>query len=193
MPFHYKRLESIIAEYDGLTGDELNEALRSDGRKFSDEDIAEMTAKIAEVQAAAHKEPPAPVAPAKPVAAVVANKKHKTPEQIKAEQDNHPFYKWFDEFESRIIKKEVINPYNPGTKAVIIVGWELGKKLAPKFIEPRGALSQNAFALGAGDDGKFKFLLLKGANQNGDLITYKEWAIAQGLDLETDINILLNK
>ena len=44
MPIHYKRLESIIAEYGGLTGDELNEALRSDGRKFSDEDIAEMTA-----------------------------------------------------------------------------------------------------------------------------------------------------
>jgi len=117
--------------------------------------------------------------------------KKKTAEQIAKEQANHEHYKWFDEFEARIQKKEVRNMYTQRNET-IITGWQLSVKKHPKFIEPSNALAQNAFANGADTFGIFNYLVPKDEKKSGDFITYKDWAIEQGKDLKSDINIILN-
>lgn len=105
---------------------------------------------------------------------------------------DHPHYKWFDEFDARIQKREVINPYTT-QRQTIITGWELTKRKHPKFIEPHLAKDLNAFADGFDTLGVGNLLALKGERNLGDVITYEQWATEQGKDLAKDINIILSK
>jgi hypothetical protein len=105
-------------------------------------------------------------------------------------------YKAYDEFEARILKKTIVNPYTQ-QNSTFITGWELGKKLRVTSIEPGVAKDLNAFANGfdnqTGDGGRGKILLLKDQYKNGDILQYEDWAKEQELDLKKDINIILAK
>jgi hypothetical protein len=101
-------------------------------------------------------------------------------------------YKWFDEFDARIQKKEVRNPYTQRNES-IITGWALEKKKHPKKIEPSLAISLNSFADGYDVLGVGNLLVPKDQFKSGDLISYESWAKDQGKDEKQDINILLSK
>lgn len=105
-------------------------------------------------------------------------------------QANHPTMKWFDEFHVRIQKKTVRNVL-VGRDETIITGWELVKKLMPKFIEPLLAKSFNRFANGYNVENVGQYFVLKDSMTTGDVITYKTWADEQGIDPKSDINQLL--
>lgn len=107
-------------------------------------------------------------------------------------QANHPHYKWFDEFEARIQKKDVMNPYT-NQNNTIITGWELTKKKHPKFFEPHLAKEFNLFAIGFDTLGVGNMYIEKDTMTTGQILTYEQWAKDQGKDLSKDMNILLNK
>ena len=184
MALHHMKRKEAVKKYGHLKGDELTSALLDDENKYTEEDIAEITKAINSPSGTPQRQD-------KALLTQPGKKAGLTTDQVKEAQDNHPHYKWYDEFESRIHKKEVLNIYTNQTHTISI-GWELNKKLHPKFIEPEIAKSMNSFANGAEPSGIFKFLVLKGTKSSGDFIHYKEWAEEQGIDLKKDINILLN-
>jgi hypothetical protein len=104
----------------------------------------------------------------------------------------HEYYKWYDDFDARIQKREVVNQYT-NTRQTIITGWSLEKKKYPKFIEPHIAVQLNSFADGYDTLGVGSMLVPKDSANPGTLITYENWALEQGRDLSKDINILLSK
>lgn len=119
-----------------------------------------------------------------------ADKKSDPKADIAKKQANHPNYKWFDEFQGRIQKKSVMNQYTQ-REQTIITGWELTKKLHPKFIEPHIATQLNSFMNGFQGDDVGLVLVPRDKFKTGDVIPYKDWAKEQGKDFTTDLNILL--
>ncbi len=111
-------------------------------------------------------------------------------DSITEKQANHKNYKWFDEFDARILKISVRNVL-AGRNETIITGWELQKKKHPKFIEPRLATETNAFANGYDTLGIGPYLVLRDTMKTGDVIPYLTWATEQGKNLNEDLNILL--
>jgi len=100
-------------------------------------------------------------------------------------------YAVFDEFETRVQKKEVRNVM-ANRNDTIITGWELGKKLHSKKIEKHNAVYLNSFANGANPNENFPMLVPVDTKRNGDTIKYADWAKEQGIDPTQDLNILLN-
>lgn len=119
------------------------------------------------------------------IAPVVAEKNTEAPVTKKTN------YAVFDEFETRIQKKEVRNVM-ANRNDTIITGWELGKKLHSKKIEKHNAKYLNSFANGANPNENFPMLVPVDTMRNGDMIKYADWAKEQGIDPTQDINILLN-
>jgi hypothetical protein len=113
-------------------------------------------------------------------------------QESKQDPEKESAYKWFDEFDARIQKKEVRNPYTQRNES-IITGWALEKKKHPKKIEPSLAISLNSFADGYDVLGVGNLLVPKDQFKSGDLISYESWAKDQGKDEKQDINILLSK
>jgi len=113
----------------------------------------------------------------------------KKPEEKKETTSN---YKWYDEFDARIQKKEVRNPYTQQNNSVI-TGWELQKKKHHKFVEPHVAVQLNSFADGYDLSGLGNLLIPKDTMKTGDVITYETWAKEQGRDTSKDLNVLLLK
>lgn len=111
---------------------------------------------------------------------------------VAEKQANHPTCKWYDEFECRIQKMQVQNVI-AGKSETIITGWELTKKLMPKFIEPSVAKQLNVFANGMVPENIGLMLILKGSKNVGSTITYKEWADEMGINPANDLNQLLTK
>lgn len=100
-------------------------------------------------------------------------------------------YAVYDEFEARILKCEVLNPYT-NRPETIITGWELGKKRHSKKIERHNAIYLNSYANGTNANEIFPLLVPVDSMRNGDIVSYNDWAAEQGKDLAKDINILLN-
>lgn len=116
-----------------------------------------------------------------------------TQDEIAEKQRNHEHYKWFDEFECQIIKKQSFNAYvnKPET---IIVGWSLRAKKNKKFIEPSIAVELNKYANGYDVAGFGNLLLPIDTFQAGSVLSYEAWARMLGKDdkdLKNDINYLL--
>lgn len=109
---------------------------------------------------------------------------------IADQQAEHPTLKWFDEFHVRIQKRSVKNVL-AGRDETIITGWEVVKKLMPKFIEPGLAAYTNSFANGYDVNNVGLYLALKGTLTVGQIIPYKEWADERKIDPKQDINQLL--
>lgn len=114
----------------------------------------------------------------------------KKPIDVEGLQAEHPTMKWFDEFHVRIQKRTVRNIL-AGKEETIITGWEVVKKLMPKFIEPSLATYINQFANGYATDNVGVYFALKDTVKTGDLILYKDWADERGIDPKQDINQLL--
>lgn len=62
-----------------------------------------------------------------------------SPEKVKALQDNHEHYKWFDVFEANPTKRGYRDPLKNELISVT-TEFTLGKKLSPVFIEPQLAM-----------------------------------------------------
>jgi hypothetical protein len=182
MALHHTQKKSLIAKYSHLQGEELKQKLQLDELGLDNDAVEEVYSAIAESQGFKAVE-------VKPVERKL-RKGEKTDEQVKYEQDNHEYYKWYDEFEVSIVKAEVRNVL-AGKSQVIIRGWQIGKKLHPKFIEPSSAASSNAFANGSTPNELFRMLIPKDTQTQGNIYPYDNWAIEQGIDLNEDINHLL--
>lgn len=111
---------------------------------------------------------------------------------IADQQATHATMKWFDEFEAIIQKEQHMNLLTNHMET-ITVGWEIGKKLHPKFIEPSLVPELNHFMDSFSTENPGKVLLPQGKYKNGDVITYTEWMTMQGRDPKKDRNALLLK
>lgn len=110
---------------------------------------------------------------------------------IAQQQAEHPTMKWFDEFQAVIMKIQKRNVI-ANRMDTIITGWELRKKLHPKFIEPNVAKELNHFADSFDSENGGKLLLLQSkAHKPGDVIEYKEWFKETGRDAREDVNSAL--
>jgi hypothetical protein len=167
---HHTQIKSAVAKYKGfrtvVSKAELEKIVSADDKEYSSDEVAE-------ILAALEKEPLTPV-----VDAALKNVESQL--------------KWYDEFQARIEKKLVTNVLM-GKQESIIVGWELVKKLMPKFIEPSVAKHLNSFADGFAGDQPGLFLYPKGEAKTGDVIPYKVWADEMGRNAAQDINQLLNQ
>jgi len=184
---HYKTKEAAVNKYgaqfkDGATREELTNAVAADEKKFDPTEVDEIVDAILDSGG-----PKKPVEVNEPKPSENGTKK-KTIAELQAE---HPTMKWFDEFHVRIQKKNVRNVL-AGRDETIITGWEIVKKLHPKFVEPRLATETNRFANGYVTDQVGLYLVLKDTMKTGDVISYKTWADEMGIDPKSDINQLLN-
>jgi phage major head subunit gpT-like protein len=177
---HHMVKKSAIEKYgnlvkEGKKKEEIELELIADEKGFTSEEVKELLeALFAE-------------APSKP-----------TPELSKQESKakHHEHYTHYDEFEAFIRKENKFNPYVRKNEQ-IITGWELGKKLRSTLIEPHLAKELNAFAHGmdnhGGDGGRGKIYLPQGQYNRGDILKYEDWAKEQGINAETDPNVLFAK
>lgn len=98
-------------------------------------------------------------------------------------------YKDYDEFRGTVVKTSVPNPANPERPHVIILHIDLGKVVRMARMEPALAHEFNEFAIGHdagfnhGQGSTALFYFPKGEKQNGDQVSYTEFAAFQRKDI----------